>query len=82
MPVIRLKVRELDPLHGDHVKVMTLERAKTEIQWLSLVGTTPMVTVLPNGEQVKSFDELLKAITAYPDQEEIELMRFPPMAGG
>ena len=76
MAVKTLKVRTLDPGSGDTVKVMTVEEA-VELAW-----GPELVTVFPNGEVVRSYEELRATLEVYKDQEEVELMRFPPLAGG
>ena len=72
--VTTIRIRELDALYGDRVKTITVEEAQ-ELDFKFLT------TVLPNGEVVNSFEELLAALRDYPGPE-VEIIRFPPMAGG
>ena len=72
--VKRLKIRELLPEYGDKIATLTLEEAK------DLTFDT-MITVLPDGKTVRSWDELLEGIHSF-HVEELELIRFAPMAGG
>jgi len=72
--VKRLRIRELLPQFGDQVTTMTVEEAK-ELEF------EKVVTVFPNGEVVRSWDELLETIHKY-HQEEVELVRFAPLVGG
>jgi len=74
-PKVTLKVRELHPLYGDRVTTMTLDEAK-ELDY------NLMATVMPDGTVVHSFDQLLEVITKNPIPEEIEITRFPALAGG
>ena len=69
-----LKIRELDPSYGDICKTMTLDEAKE-------LDFNLLVTALPGGEVVNSYEELLAAVEIYLGPE-IEILRFPPMAGG
>ena len=71
----RLRIREMHKDHGDKCQVVTIERAQ-ELDYKTLI------TVLPNGKVIHSWDELLQGVEEYRGQEEIELLRFPPMAGG
>ena len=72
--VKRLRVRELLPEYGDRVRTMTVEEAQ-ELDYKELI------TVLPNGKVVNSWDELLEGIHEY-NQEEIDVVRFAPLFGG
>jgi len=72
--VKRLRLRELLPEVGDRVTTITVEEAQE-------LDFQKMVTVLPNGEVVHSWDELLETIHNY-RQEEVQLIRFAPLAGG
>jgi len=78
--MVKLRVRELHKSHGDLVKVMTLEEAK-ELDFQSTV------TILPNGRAIHSFADLLTEVNSFLAEqktpvEEVEVLRFPPMAGG
>ena len=72
--VKRLYVRELLPEFGDRVTTITVEEAQE-------LDFQKMVTILPNGEVVHSWDELLEGIHNY-HQEEVQLIRFAPLMGG
>lgn len=72
--VKRLRVRELLPEYGDRVRTITVEEAQE-------LDFQKMVTVLPNGEVVRSWDELLEGIHNY-QREELEVIRFAPLVGG
>ena len=74
MAVERLLVREMSPVHGDRQRVLTLEQTRE-------LDHEMMITVFPNGEVARSFDELLKTVQNYPGPE-VEVTRFPPMVGG
>ena len=72
--VKRLRLRELLPEYGDRVTTIAVEEARE-------LDFQKMITVLPNGEVVHSWDELLEGIHQY-HQEEVELVRFAPLVGG
>lgn len=72
--VKRLRLRELLPQYGDQVRTITVEEAQE-------LDFQKMTTVFPNGEVVHSWDELLEVIHNY-RREEVELIRFAPLAGG
>ena len=72
--VKRFRVRELLPEYGDRVSTITVEEARE-------LDFQKMITVLPNGEVIHSWDKLLEAIHQY-HQEEVELVRFAPLVGG
>lgn len=72
--VKRLRLRELLPQYGDRISTITVEEAKE-------LDFQKMVTVLPNGKVVRSWDELLEGIHEI-HQEELEVVRFAPLAGG
>jgi len=72
--VKRLRVRELLPQYGDLVKTITVEEAQD-------LDFQKMITVLPNGTVVHSWDGLLESIHEI-HQEEVDLIRFAPLAGG
>ena len=72
--VKRLRIRELLPQYGDLIKTITVEEAEE-------LDFQKMVTVLPNGKVVRSWDELLEGIHDI-HQEEVDLIRFAPLAGG
>jgi len=72
--VKRLRIRELLPEYGDNIATLEVEEARE-------LDFEKMVTVLPNGEVIHSWDELLAGLHNY-HQEEVELVRFAPMAGG
>jgi len=72
--VKRLRIRELLPQYGDRVATMTVEEAEE-------LDFQKMVTVLPNGKVVRSWNELLEGIHEI-HQEEVDLIRFAPLAGG
>ena len=72
--VKRLRIRELLPEYGDRVTTMTMEEAKE-------LDFQKMVTVLPNGEVIHSWDELLEGIHQY-QEEELQVVRFAPLVGG
>ena len=72
--VKRLRIRELLPQYGDRVTTIALEEAKE-------LDFEKMVTVLPNGEVIHSWDQLLEGIHNY-HREELEVVRFAPLAGG
>ena len=69
-----LRIRELLPEYGDRVTTMTMEEAKE-------LDFQKMVTVLPNGEVVHSWDELLEGVHQY-HEEELQVVRFAPLVGG
>ena len=73
--VKRLRIRELLPEYGDRVRTITVEEAQEELDFQK------MVTVLPNGQVVHTWDELLQGIHEI-HQEEVDLIRFAPLAGG
>jgi len=72
--VKRFRIRELLPEYGDRVRTITVEEARE-------LDFQIMTTVLPNGEIIHSWDKLLEALHQY-HQEEVELVRFAPLAGG
>jgi len=72
--VKRLRLRELLPEYGDRVRTITVEEAQE-------LDFQKMITVLPSGEVIHSWDELLEVIHNY-HQEEVELVRFAPLLGG
>ena len=72
--VKKLRVRELLPEYGDRVTTITLEEAQE-------LDFQKMITVLPNGEVIHSWDDLLENLHQY-HQEELEVVRFAPLAGG
>ena len=74
LQVKRLRVRELLPEYGDRVTTITVEEAQE-------LNFEKMVTVLPDGTVVHTWDELLESIQKI-HQEEVELVRFAPLAGG
>ena len=71
----KIHVRELSAQEGDRATTMTIEEAKD----LEFKG---MITVLPDGAVVKNWDELLTALTEYPEEEEPVVYRFPALVGG
>ena len=68
-------IRTLTGVHGDLVQTLTREEEIRELDF------TFLATVMPDGTVVKSPEELLQAIIDSP-LEEIEVLRFPPLAGG
>lgn len=72
--VKRLRIRELLPQYGDLVTTMTVEESKE-------IDFQKMITVLPNGKVITSWDQLLEEIQSI-DVEELEVIRFAPLAGG
>ena len=72
--VKRIHLRELLPQYGDRVRTITVEEAQ-ELEF------EKVITVLPNGEIVRSWDELLDVLHNY-REEEVELVQFSPMVGG
>ena len=72
--VKRLRVRELLPEYGDLVKTITVEEARE-------LDFQKRVTVMPDGTVVHSWDELLEACIRF-KAEEIDVVRFAPLAGG
>ena len=74
LKVKRIRVRELTPEAGDRVQVMTIEKAQ-ELDYAS------MVTVFPHGEVAHSFNDMIQIARGY-EVEELEVVRFAPMAGG
>ncbi len=72
--VKRLRLRELLPQYGDRISTITVEEAKE-------LDFQKMVTVMPDGTAVHSWDELLESIHKF-RQEEIDVVRFSPLAGG
>jgi len=72
--VKRLRLRELLPEYGDRVTTITVEEAKE-------LDLQKMVTVMPDGTVVHSWDQLLESIHKF-KQEEIDVVRFAPLVGG
>jgi len=72
--VKRLRVRELLPEYGDRITTITIEEAKE-------LDLQKMVTVMPDGVVVHSWDELLESIHKF-RREEIDVVRFAPLVGG
>lgn len=72
--VKRLRLRELLPQYGDRITTIAVEEAQE-------LDFQKMITVLPNGEVVHSWDELLEDIQRY-YHEELEVIRFAPLVGG
>ena len=74
MAVEKINIRELHHSHGDLKRTVTVEEAKE----LDYGG---MVTIFPNGETAHTYSELLEISRNYPGPE-VDVLRFPPMAGG
>jgi len=72
--VKRLRLRELLPEYGDRITTIAVEEAQ-ELDFQTLV------TVMPDGTVVHSWDELLESIHKY-RREEIDVIRFAPLVGG
>ena len=72
--VKRLRLRELLPEYGDRITTITIEEAKE-------LDLQKMVTVMPDGMVVHSWDELLESIQKF-QREEIDVVRFAPLVGG
>lgn len=71
----KLHIKEMDPRYGDLVKTITVEEARE-------LDHKCMVTVFPNGEVAHSFEELLAITRNYTHLQEVDVVRFPPLAGG
>ena len=74
MEVKRLKIRELLPEYGDRASTITVEEAE-------VLDFSTMITIFPHGEVVHSYQELIDACRDY-HSEELEVLRFYPLAGG